>query len=77
MKNYVNIIEGTNDITVEKIKKYYEVGVYDEYGMNSDPRGAYNVVNGKWIDICRETQVAPHPIPLFEVIVCSYCMQLL
>ncbi len=57
LKNYVDIVEdkyyfgGNNDLTVEKIKKYYEVGVYDEYGMNSDPWGAYNVINGKWIDI--------------------------
>ena len=57
MKGYVDIVEdkyyfgGTNDLTVEKIKKYYEVGVYDEYGMNSDPWSAYNIVNGKWIDI--------------------------
>jgi hypothetical protein len=50
LKRYVNI-GGSNEITVEKIKSYYEVGVYDEYGMNSDPWGAYNVVNGKWIDI--------------------------
>ncbi len=57
LKGYVDIVEdkyyfgGNNDLTVEKIKKYYEVGVYDEYGMNSDPWGAYNVINGKWIDI--------------------------
>jgi hypothetical protein len=57
LKGYVDIVEdkyyfgGNNDLTVEKIKKYYEVGVYDEYGMNSDPWGAYNIVNGKWIDI--------------------------
>jgi hypothetical protein len=57
LKDYVDIVEdkyyfgGTNDLTVEKIKKYYEVGVYDEYGMNSDPWSAYNVINGKWIDI--------------------------
>ena len=57
LKGYVDIVEdkyyfgGPNDLTVDKIKKYYEVGVYDEYGMNSDPWSAYNVVNGKWIDI--------------------------
>ena len=50
LKRYVNFV-GNNEITVEKIKSYYEAGVYDEYGMNSDPFGAYNVVNGKWIDI--------------------------
>jgi len=57
LKVYVDIIDdkyyfgGNNDLNVEKIKKYYEVGVYEEYGMNSDPYGAYNVINGKWIDI--------------------------
>jgi len=51
LKSYVELLGGNNDISVEKIKKYYEVGVYDEYGMNSDPWSAYNVVNGKWIDI--------------------------
>ena len=72
LKSYIDIIGGSNDITVEKIKKYYEVGVYDEYGMNSDPWSAYNVVNGKWIDITPSYEElhqqgnpgcpAPHPV---------------
>ena len=51
LKYYTNFGEDINNLTVEKIKNYYEVGVYDEYGMNSDPWRAYNVITGKWIDI--------------------------
>ncbi len=72
LKSYVNNVGGSNDITVEKIKSYYEVGVYEEYGMNSDPWSAYNVINGKWIDITPSYEElylqgnpgcpAPHPV---------------
>jgi hypothetical protein len=72
LKSYIKFVEDTDDITIEKIKKYYEVGVYDEYGMNSEPWSAYNVINGKWIDITPNYQElyeqgnpgcpAPHPV---------------